>query len=773
MQDDQRSNPDSTSDSEFGPELRPSLESRELPLSSERLRRRRAVEAADRHESQLVRAALDNFVDEVPTTAHSLADLRAPLLDQREEMLAAVDEDRATFRKAFIDAEEARSRTRNAMTRALVPVSAASLVTYVVITLFAFDVVSTRDSVKTAAIIIGSAFVIRQLVLRGQPARLASAWRTSSAARREALAAEELFISALRGTAFPEALRRLRSKRVRAARVRPAPHAEGRTEPVHDAVRESDRLDTLDPEYLVDSHRAGSPVDTDALISVRRLVASLAGASIGIAGPRGVGKSTVSRALVEGFKAEGALTALASAPVRYDPRDFLLTTFAQLCEEVQGARSVVRSLTWRQRAVAAGMILFATGVAVYFWAGHVRGAPEHVLGVVLGSIGCATSVIALVRSPRLGAMPFAHRLTNVELRTSDPAEVAAQLLSEIRFQLTFTTGYAGKLTASAVELSGSRSTALAAKQESYPDVVNRFRAFLESASLKYGKVIIALDELDKLPTEDAVRFLDDIKGLFGIERCFFILSVSEDALGLFERRGIPARDAFDSGLDDVIRVRSFDLIESTNLVDSRTTGMPTPLIAWCHALAGGLPRDVIRNARFVALASQDSDSVRDTANSLVTADFGRKLRSTQAAAFDADKGAAFGAVHAWLAQLHGDVIHPDHLLVACARVPRPRSRTPNSAVDACDDVAAILSQLVLAISASAYLAATMLESVAHDHRDLGSLQTVANDLAIARSALSTSALASWQLVDAVRDRLGLPLVSVPGKAKSRSRRAEP
>ena len=41
--------------------------------------------------------------------------------------------------------------------------------------------------------------------------------------------------------------------------------------------------------------------------------------------------------------------------------------------------------------------------------------------------------------------------------------------------------------------------------------------------------------------EDAQQFLNEIKVLFGIEHCFYLLSVSESAMSSFERPGLPFR----------------------------------------------------------------------------------------------------------------------------------------------------------------------------------------------------------------------------------------
>jgi len=67
------------------------------------------------------------------------------------------------------------------------------------------------------------------------------------------------------------------------------------------------------------------------------------------------------------------------------------------------------------------------------------------------------------------------------------------------------------------------------------------------------QVVIGIDELDKIQSaEEAVQFVDDIKSIFGIPGCFFLISISDDALADFERRGLPFRNAFDSAFDEVI-----------------------------------------------------------------------------------------------------------------------------------------------------------------------------------------------------------------------------
>ena len=112
------------------------------------------------------------------------------------------------------------------------------------------------------------------------------------------------------------------------------------------------------------------------------------------------------------------------------------------------------------------------------------------------------------------------------------------------------------------------------------------------------QVRIGIDELDKLDSHDARRFLNGLKVLFGIRRTYFLVAVSEDAMSDFERRGLPIRDAFDSSLDEIIRLEELTVKQSMSLLTSRMNySLPISFGALCHCFAGGLPRELIRVAR--------------------------------------------------------------------------------------------------------------------------------------------------------------------------------
>ena len=70
------------------------------------------------------------------------------------------------------------------------------------------------------------------------------------------------------------------------------------------------------------------------------------------------------------------------------------------------------------------------------------------------------------------------------------------------------------------------------------------------------RLVVGIDEIDRIEdAENAEKFLNDIKAIFGIPNCFYIASLSADALANFERRVVSTRTAFDTTFDTVIAHR--------------------------------------------------------------------------------------------------------------------------------------------------------------------------------------------------------------------------
>lgn len=227
---------------------------------------------------------------------------------------------------------------------------------------------------------------------------------------------------------------------------------------------------------------------------------------------------------------------------------------------------------------------------------------------------------------------FADRPTPAEAALKS---VARQHLRRIRFLQTRTSGWSGKVAGlGGLELAPARSTANAEQPLTYPEVVERLRDFLElvgnvlvAGTRRLSALVIAIDELDKISDPDeAHRFLNDIKGIFGVRHCVYLVSVSEDALTAFERRGMPTRDAFDSAFTSMARVHPFTLADSQRWLAYRALGIPSPFVWLCHCLSGGLPRDLARVAITMHDLSETHDSLSEFARSMVSAEVQVKIQ---------------------------------------------------------------------------------------------------------------------------------------------------
>jgi hypothetical protein len=180
--------------------------------------------------------------------------------------------------------------------------------------------------------------------------------------------------------------------------------------------------------------------------------------------------------------------------------------------------------------------------------------------------------------------------------------VAEDQFNRIRFLQTYTTGWSGKINMPLRgEVGRTQATQRAEQQLTHPEVVREFRRFAElcagvlRANELSDRIVVAVDELDKIgEVEHARTFVNDIKGVFGVPGCMFVVSVSDDAITTFEQRGIAVRDAFDSAFTEMVRMQHFTLDESRLWISRRLLGIPEQFCYLCHCLSGGLPRDLRR-----------------------------------------------------------------------------------------------------------------------------------------------------------------------------------
>ncbi|MFJ5549376.1 hypothetical protein [Streptomyces sp. NPDC093225] len=227
--------------------------------------------------------------------------------------------------------------------------------------------------------------------------------------------------------------------------------------------------------------------------------------------------------------------------------------------------------------------------------------------LILAGSRLATSSTHFWRIARAGTPDKSRYSREAALR-----ELALDQLRQIRYEQTLSSEHTMTLRLGGarqlpvgVDIGAKRGTTVAERAKSYPEIVAGLRVFLEAVTQHY-QLIIAVDELDKLRSADEVeKFLNDVKGMFGASRCFFLVSVSEEAAAGFARRGMPFRDVFDSCFDDVLALQRLELSTAQQMLHGLLLGWKDPFVALCYVLSGGLPRELQRSAR--ALVGQHEE----------------------------------------------------------------------------------------------------------------------------------------------------------------------
>jgi len=342
------------------------------------------------------------------------------------------------------------------------------------------------------------------------------------------------------------------------------------------------------------------------------LIYELGASAVAVSGPRGAGKTTLLRNFNEDPDARRGFIVSVDAPSSYEARDFAIHLYRRLCEtvldniEIRGKpQNRVRfvAVTATRRVLRLAALAAAVGLGLWWWRGKpdfpYAGAvdavlPKNLTELVVWIVGLLTinfllSFITLKggldrddeRMLRL-ARTEKQRLTFLQNLSTETSAVA-------KFKVGFDLGR--KFTRQYIEQSAS-----------YPEVVGAYRRFAQEVAEWLGptrhKLVLVIDELDRIVDgEAAERFINEIKGVFGIDGCTYLVTVSEDALALFERRMVGIRPALDSTFDEVLRLNALDFEESVLLLTRRLVGFPRPFIALCHALAGGVPRELVRAAR--------------------------------------------------------------------------------------------------------------------------------------------------------------------------------
>jgi hypothetical protein len=143
-----------------------------------------------------------------------------------------------------------------------------------------------------------------------------------------------------------------------------------------------------------------------------------------------------------------------------------------------------------------------------------------------------------------------------------------------------------------------------------PELVRYTRGFMREISRTFGSsshpVLVGIDEIDRIGSlEHAERFIGEIKSIFDVERCFFLVPVAEDVGSIFAQRATVGRSILENAFDDIIVVEPLDFWETRDLLLKRVPGFTDSFVYLVHALSGGLPRELLRITRRLVDVNQE------------------------------------------------------------------------------------------------------------------------------------------------------------------------
>ena len=524
---------------------------------------------------------------------------------------------------------------------------------------------------------------------------------------------------------------------------------------------EPDAFTTVLPK--VDTTRLGSLnrmdefVETAGSERIDLLIRRLGSASIGVSGARGAGKSTTLRQLcaTESPQSIADLRMLVQAPTAYDPKEFITYLFIKVCERITGdtdpqsspGRSMRRAAMrlFPLEATLAGVVIVVGSLQWPRMQQGMDGVPKHIL-VIITVAGALLIVAGLV-----SAWWVSRRARTA--RGSSGAEGAARgHLQSLRYMQALTNTRTGEVSFSGgVKLGGQAAVQRTERDQTYPKLVADFRDLLDLVGLERrssgGKVIIGIDELDKIGSaEDAERFLNDLKAIFGVRDCYYLVALSEDALSAFDRRSLAIRNTFDSAFDKIVKIPPLSGAESRQLLTLRGVPLPYPYLWLCHTLSGGLPRDLLRAVIDLASSAikQEDGKIAPFAVEMIQQDrrtvLGAQLR--EAAQITSEESPA---ITEWLAKCMDAAITATAIddLVSSAPSVKPDGKASN-----------IVIQTRVYLSILAVLAKVFVDNEDHYADWLGAQEAskAMDGVAEVRSLLAIDPFLAWHTLVRIREQ---------------------
>ena len=450
--------------------------------------------------------------------------------------------------------------------------------------------------------------------------------------------------------------------------------------------KEKDRLLVeQDSEGLRRLQDQSYTVSTRSERRIASVLSQMDAGSIALAGPRGAGKSTLLRKFSGhqhfGRNGRGIFLYL-PAPAEYVPRDFIAAFLQQLCETYLDYMGWAppgpiyrESLSLKSRVSISGFFKFllllartVVAIAIILWItrSFVGTHYNHIYEAILATFKHWYDeihqtlyrkayknfrpywpwirVIVLIVTA-LVLLSYIPRWVRYFKPRTEPELVARarEYLRRLQIEKTVTWGK-GAVISSPVgrgaSFSLNRGGSAAYVPWTLPELVTQTRLLMRNISGQFSSlshaIIVGIDEIDRIGSLDhAERFIGEIKAIFGVEKCFFLVAVAEDVGSIFAQRATAGRSILENAFDDIVVVEPLDLLEARDLLLKRVPGFTDSFVYLVHALSGGLPRELIRITRKLVDVNQEAGTrsrvlrLEDLAFCLVREELIEAIRATR------------------------------------------------------------------------------------------------------------------------------------------------
>jgi hypothetical protein len=357
------------------------------------------------------------------------------------------------------------------------------------------------------------------------------------------------------------------------------------------------------------------------------------GAAVGVTGERGTGKSELLRSFCDDSigrataKKGGTIGVFVAVPAAFKGIEFLTLVAGRLAQSVPGYRSpemlrIAHRIKIGALLTALFIVLFAAGAYLVAAGQYPNFSPTAsnvgIFLLLISLILLAVSLLVLMptlmdvfqslRSTRGSAHSEFRRSSGSARARAQVGRHAERLTLRLQYAETVSSQNEGSVSWKGVGLKNTRQRSLSSLPLNEASLISEIEELSDRLAECGYRILIGIDEMDKLEAGDATEdFLNSVKQLFSISSCSFLVSVSSSAWARFVKRGINVRDALDSSLDAIEPIDALDFLEARSLIRHRREEMSDSQIAFCYALAGGLPREIMRCARSVAMRNRDEE----------------------------------------------------------------------------------------------------------------------------------------------------------------------